>query len=207
MKKILALILTVCCLSVLLCFPVNAAGEKEVLLVVEKSGGDITVDISTNFKCGAIQGAVKYDGDNIEYDSAAVNSGIEENNAVASSFKNSSGTTRVALVGDSLSGTENNWANITYSADESTPALFDFTALKVFDKGGNKLTDVTAITVMYGDVDNNGLITLIDLVRFKKVLSSGATVEAGKERNLDVNKDGTGSQADDMTELRKNLLK
>ncbi|MBR4911135.1 MAG: hypothetical protein IKZ47_07455 [Clostridia bacterium] len=207
MKKLLALILALCCISALFCFSVSAAGEKEVLLVVENDSGSIKVDISTEFACGAVQGAIKYDGDQIAYQSSTVAAGINSINEPANSISNTSGTTKVGFVCASNGGFSGQLASIEYSADESVPAIFDFTALKAFDKDGAKLTDVKVSVALLGDADNDGFVTVKDLVYFKQILLGEKTVAAGKERNLDVNRNGTNAQDNDITQLRMNLLK
>lgn len=206
MKKLLAVLVAICCLSAIFCVSVSAAGEKEVLVVVENSDGSIKVDINAGFACGAIQGALKYDGDQIVYQSSNIADALAAANAPSNSFANSSGTTKVALVCAANGGVQGNLASVTYSADEYTPALFDFTALKAFGAAGERLNDVSVVTVMYGDANNNGLVTVTDLVRFKRILLNETSVVAGKERNLDVNKDGVSSTVNDMMELRRSLL-
>ena len=207
MKKLLALILALCCISALFCFSVSATGEKEVLLVVENDSGNIKVDVSTEFACGAVQGAIKYDGDQIVYQSSTVAAGVSSINSAANSVSNSSGTTKVGFVCAANGGFSGQLASIDYSADENVPAIFDFTALKAFDATGAKLTDVKVSVALLGDANNDGFVTVTDLVRFKRILANLTTAVDGKERNLDVNRDGNNAQVNDIEQLRKNLLK
>ncbi|MBR5922390.1 MAG: hypothetical protein IKZ59_01210 [Clostridia bacterium] len=200
MRKRLIILSIILCLSVLVAFPVSATGP-EVDVYVTPKGTLIDVSIETSSAVGAIQGAISYDGDSIEYDTAAANADISANNAVASSFKNSGGITRVALVGDPSSGTANNWANITYSADENTPAEFTLNGFKAFNVSGT-VTDASFSVVVLGDATGDYFVDVKDYVKLKQVLTGvGFTVNA---KNLDLDKSGTRTDYD-MQRLRENM--
>lgn len=205
MKKLLSVVSVVCLLSLIFCFPASAASEKEVLFVVETSGNTITVDVNTEFNCGGIQGVLSYDGGEIVYNNAVLATGLSNYNTANNSFSNSSGATKVALVCDATNGVNGNLATITYESEANTPALFNFGSLKAFNANGSKLTNVKSVVVFYGDTNADGLLNLLDLVRYKKVLANSASVPTGKERNFDLDKDGQ-NEVSDIVVLRKKLL-
>ena len=205
MKKLLSLVVVICCVSLLFCLPVQAAGENEVLFVVDTDGNTVTVDVKTEFSCGGVQGLLKYDGSEIAYDEVAFASALSSINSAGNSVSDSSGATKIALVCAANGGVNGELATLTYSADAGVPAVFDFSSLKAFSASGAKLSDVKAVVVMYGDADNNGLINIIDLIRLKKVTAGSVSVIEGKERNYDVNKDGSRN-ANDLTALVTRLL-
>lgn len=205
MKKILSLVIVICCLSLLCCLPAQAAGENEVLFVVDPDGDTITVDIKTEFSCGGVQGVLSYDGSAIAYDEVDFADALSSINSANNSVSDSSGATNIALVCSASSGVNGDLATLTYTADAGVPAVFDFSSLKIFNASGDKLNNAKAVMVMYGDTDNNGLINILDLIRLKKVTAGQASVITGKERNYDLNKDGSRN-ASDLTALVTRLL-
>ena len=203
MKRLSIVLALVLCASLLFCTPVSAAGE-EARLYVKASGTAITVKVKTSAAVGALQGAVKYDETAFQYDSAVAAETIAPNNAAASSFSNLAGATKVALVGDPSTGTSGEWATLTYSADEGTPAVFDFAGVKAFSASGDKFTPTVKV-IMPGDVDNDKLVTIKDYIRLKRNYCAGVAI-SGQAENKDVNMDGTNVASSDIPQLRKDLL-
>lgn len=196
MKKIISLVIVICCLSLLCCLPAQAAGESEVLFVVDSDGETITVDVKTEFSCGGVQGILSYDGSEIAYDEVAFASALSSINGASNTVSDSSGATKIALVCAADGGVNGDLATLTYTADAGVPAVFNFGSLKAFGATGTKLSNVKAVVVMYGDADNNGLINIVDLIRLKKVMAGQASVITGKERNYDLNSDGSRNGTD-----------
>ena len=205
MKKILSLVIVICCLSLLCCLPAQAAGENEVLFVVDPDGDTITVDIKTEFSCGGVQGILSYDGSEIAYEESSFASALASINSASNSFSDSSGATKVALVCAADGGVNGDLATLTYEAEAGVPAVFNFSSFKALDASGAKLNNAKAVVVMYGDANNDGLINIVDLIRLKKVTAGQASVITGKERNYDLNKDGSRN-ASDLTALVARLL-
>ena len=205
MKKIVSLVIVICCLSLLCCIPAQAAGENEVLFVVDTNGDTITVDIKTEFACGGVQGILNYEGSEIAYEEVAFASALSSINSASNSVSDSSGATKIALVCAANGGVNGELATLTYSADAGIPAVFDFGSLKAFGATGAKLSNVSAVIVMYGDTNNNGLVNIVDLIRLKKVIAGQVSVIQGKERNYDLNQDGSRN-ANDLTALVTRLL-
>lgn len=204
MKKLSVVLAIVLCASVFFCVPVSAAG-KEARLYVKARGTEITVKIKTNDVVGALQGAVKYDESEFDYESAAVSAAIAANNATANSFQDVSGATKFVLVGDSSSGNTGEWATVTYSADEGTPADFRINDLKVFGTAGTRLNDVVAKVIMPGDVNEDYLVNVKDYVRLKLILSNLANNPTVVE-NKDVNMDGSFVVLNDYQQLRNDII-
>ncbi|MBR4911136.1 MAG: hypothetical protein IKZ47_07460 [Clostridia bacterium] len=198
MRKHLAVFSIILCLSIFFAFPVCATGP-DVDVYVTPKGTLIDVSIETSSEVGALQGAISYDGDAIEYDTAAANSNILSYNAAGNSFMNSNGITRVALVGDPSSGTVNKWASVTYYAEENTPAEFTLNGFKAFAVDGSDAGASFSVVVL-GDANGDKLVNVKDYVKLKLVIaqSAGYTVNP---KNLNVNKMG-GTDGYDMTALR-----
>ena len=206
MKKVLSLMAVICCISILFCLPVKADAPNEVLFEVDAYGETVTVDITAEFNCGAIQGILSYDGSEIAYQNSSFAEELSSINSAANSFSDASGSTKVALVCAANGGVSGNLATLTYTAGAGVPAVFDFGAMKAFGATGNRLSNVQAVMVMYGDTDNNGLVNIIDLIRFKKTLAGQTSVITGKERNYDLDKNGS-TNANDLSNLRLKLLR
>ena len=206
MRKVLSLIAVICCISLIFCLPVGADAANEVLFEVDADGNTVTVDITTEFNCGAIQGILSYDGSEIAYENSSFAEGLSSINSAANSFSDSSGATKIALVCAANGGVRGNLATLTYTAQEGVPAIFDFGAIKAFGTTGSRLSDVESVIVMYGDTDNNGSINILDLVRLKKTIAGHTSVISGKERNFDLDKNGQ-TNAGDLSELILKLLR
>lgn len=206
MKKLLSLITVICCMSLILCFPVNADAANEVLFEVDAVGDTITVNIATGFNCGAVQGILTYDGSEIAYSSSSFASALSSKNSEANSFANSSGATKVGLVCASSGGVNGDLATITYTADAGVPAEFDFGSLKAFAADGTQISSVEAVMVMYGDANGDHLLNIIDLVRIKKGLAGQSLSTPNVARNCDVDKNGAQNAAD-VTALINKLLR
>lgn len=203
MKKLSIVLAIVLCAAVFFCVPVSATGEV-ARLYVKARGTEITVTVKTTAAVGALQGAVKYNKDVFGYEGASANSAILANNATASSFQNVSGATKFALVGDPSSGTNGEWATVTYSADLGTPAVFEFTGVKAFDTNGANLGAASNKIIMPGDVNNDNLVTIKDYVRLKRHYSNSVAT-SGEADNKDVNMDGASNYSD-ISYLRSDLL-
>ena len=108
MKKILACLVVICCLFNFVALTANATDSNEVEINVEVYDETVTVDISTNFACGGLQGALEDKLGNLTYDAATVNADINSQNAIGSSVLDSKGKTRFVLVGDIADGTDGN---------------------------------------------------------------------------------------------------
>lgn len=204
MKRISVILAFVLCLSVAFCVPVSAAANPQVDLYVKARGTDITVTVKSNTSLGAIQGRVGYDKDGIAYNSAQVNAAIVANNSAANTFHdNAAGVTSVALVGDSASGASGEWATLDYIAPKGTPADFLISNFKAFSNTGAAVTaDFTV--VMPGDANDDKLVDIKDLMRFKLILSQDAARPAvQKNLNLD---NLSAIDKSDMAQLRKDLL-
>ena len=206
MKKVLSLMAVICCISLIFCLPVGADAANEVLFEVDAYGDTVTVDITTEFNCGAIQGILSYDGSKIAYQNSSFADGLSSINSASNSFSDSSGSTKVALVCAANGGVNGNLATLTYTADAGVPAEFDFGAMKVFGATGNKLSNVKSVVVMYGDTDNNGVLNILDLIRLKKTIAGYTTVIEGKERNYDLDKNGLRN-AYDLSGLVTKLIR
>lgn len=202
MRNHILMLSVILCLSMLFAFPVSAAAT-DVDVYVTPKGTVIDVSIETDGAIGALQGAISYDSDKIEYDAAALDDGISAYNAVGNSFKNSNGITRVALVGDSSSGTENEWARVTYSAEENTPAAFELNGFKAFNVDGTAADAVFTVVVL-GDANGDNLVNLKDYVKYKKVLAIGENYSVNA-KNLDLDKSGTENEYD-MFVLRRSVV-
>lgn len=208
MKKLLSLIVAVCCASLLFCFPVNADAANEVLFEVDAVNDTITVNIATEFNCGAVQGMLSYDGSEIAYQTSSFAEGLSSINSAANSFSDNSGTTKVALVCAASGGVNGNLATITYTADAGVPAVFSFGSMKVFGSTGDKLSNANAVMVMYGDTNNDHILNIIDLVCLKKTIANVTPVTASIARNYDVNKNGVATpDAEDLSALVTKLLR
>ena len=206
MKKVLSLMAVICCISLIFCLPVGADATNEVLFEVDVYGDTVTVDITTEFNCGAIQGILSYEGSEIAYQNSSFAEGLTSINSAANRFSDSSGSTKIALVCAANGGVNGNLATLTYTANAGVPAIFDFGAMKVFGTTGNKLSNVKSVMVMYGDTDNNGLVNILDLICLKKTLAGRTSVIAGKERNFDLDKNGS-TNANDLSGLILKLLR
>ena len=210
MKKLLSLMAIMCCVALLFCFPVRADATNDVIFEVDAIGDTITVDVASDFACGAVQGMLSYDGSAIAYEGASFAGGLSSINSANNSFSDSSGSTKVALVCAASGGVNGDLATLTYTADAGVPALFEFGALKAFDASGAKLSNANAIIVMYGDTDGDGLLNILDLVRLKKTAANSNTVVSTYEafsRNYDLDKNGVLAGADDITALIAKLLR
>ena len=208
MKKLLSLIVAVCCVALMLCIPVSADAANEILFEVDAFNDTITVDITTEFSCGAVQGMLSYDGSEIAYQESAFAEGLTSINSVANSFSDNSGTTKVALVCAASGGVNGNLATITYTADEGVPAVFNFGSMKVFDASGTKLNNVNAVMVMYGDIDDNHILNILDLVRLKKTFVGRTSVTSSIARNYNVDKSASATpDADDISALIIKLIR
>ena len=201
MKKHIFVLSVILCLSMLVAFPVSVAAT-DVDVYVTPKGMVIDVSIETSGAIGALQGAISYDGDKIEYDAAAADEGISAYNAVGNSFMNSNGITRVALVGNPSTGTADVWANVTYSAEEDTPALFTLNGFKAFGVSG-AVADAEFTVVVLGDANGDNLVNVKDYVKYKKILANGDSYTVNA-KNLDLDKSGAGN-AYDMIVLRRNM--
>ncbi|MBO4468068.1 MAG: dockerin type I repeat-containing protein [Clostridia bacterium] len=206
MKKLLSLIAVICCLSLLLCVPVNADATNDVLFEIDAVDDTITVDITTEFSCGAVQGMLTYNGSEIAYSTSSFAEGLATKNSAANSFSDSSGATKVAVVCSATGGVNGNLATLTYTADEGVPAEFSFGSIKAFSANGTKLSNVNAIMVMYGDANGDHLLNIIDLVRYKRILAGQSSVVSGSERNYDLDKDGN-RDSEDLAALVTKLLR
>lgn len=204
MKKLAVILSFILCVSVFFCVPVSATGE-EVRLYVKARGTEVTVKLKTNDSVGALQGAIKYEESDFEYDTAAASDAISANNATAVSFQDVSGATKFVLVGDSSTGNTGDWATVTYSADEGTPAEFTLGGVKVFDTAGTRLYDAAAKVIMPGDVNEDYLVNVKDYVRLKLILRSLANNPTVVE-NKDVNMDGSFIALSDYQQLRNDII-
>lgn len=205
MKKLSVVLAIILCLSAFFCVPASAA-SPEVDLYVTAIGTDLTVSIESCSALGAIQGTIGYDKDVITYDSSSVIAAISSRNTSSDTFSNSAsaGSTSVALVGNSSSGTSGEWASIGYVAPVGTPADFSLTGFKAFTKTG-AATKAKFVIVMPGDANEDKLVNVKDYVKFKKILSRGDTLP-DVVKNLDVNKSGGDYNLIDFSQLRSNLL-
>lgn len=205
MKKLSVVLAIVLCFSACFCVPVSAA-SPEVDLYVTAIGTDLTVSIESGSDLGAIQGTIVYDKDVITYDSSAVNAAISSANTLSDTFSNSAsaGSTSVALVGNSSSGTSGEWATIGYVAPVGTPADFSLSGFRAFSKTG-AVTKAKFVVIMPGDANGDKLVNVKDYVKFKKILSQGDTLP-DVVKNLDVNKSGGNYNSIDFSQLRSNLL-
>ena len=174
------------------------------------SGTDVTVDISTNFECGGLLGALVYDAENLTYEAAIINDNVKEYNEVKSSILDSDGKTRLALVGDVANGTDGNWLTITYTAKNGADVDFIAKSFKVYDVK-SKLVDANVeitkevINVLRGDANEDGALDIRDLVEMYNCKDS-ANISGLKMMCLDFNEDGTWDFDTDMPAFRKYLL-
>lgn len=206
MKKFLVCLVVISCLVLSLCIPVSAEAQKEVDVIVDVNGNDVTVEINTNFACGGLQGVLKYDSQKLTYDSAEVADEIAPNNTLESTVANSNGKTKLAFVGSVAEGTQGSFGKVSYITENKTPVLVDFASLKVYDNAGTAISDAKLFVVMYGDTNNDGLVNVKDLVRMKKYIAGSASVAENKDKNLDVDKNGQFDAAYDLAGLRTKLL-
>lgn len=203
MKRISVILAFVLCLSVAFCIPVSAASSPQVDLYVKARGTDITVTVKSNASLGAIQGRVGYDDGGIAYNSAQVNTAIAANNSAANTFRDNAGVTAVALVGNPLDGTSGAWATLSYIAPKGTPADFSMSNFRAFSKTGAAVSAEFTV-VMPGDTNDDKLVDIKDLMRFKRILSQNAAHPA-VEKNLNLDNLSAVNEAD-LTQLRIDLL-
>lgn len=206
MKKILACLAIICCLTMVLGLPASAASAKDVDVIVNVKNEEVTVSINTNFACGGVQGVLKYDSEKIAYKDITVTNAIVKNNTADTTVSSSAGQTKVALVGDVSNGTTGEWAEIAYSVNDNEPVKFDFSSLKAFDKSGKKISDANIYIVMRGDANSDGMFNLIDLVRMKKVAAGASTIQEKYKKNFDMDNNGAWEPAADITAFAKYLL-
>ena len=207
MKKLLSLMAVMCCAALIFCVPVKADAQNEIIFEVDACGNTITVDVASQFACGAVQGMLSYDGTEIAYQSVSFEGGLSSHNSANNSVSDSSGATKVALVCAASGGVNGDLASLTYTAEQGVPALFEFSALKAFDSNGAKLSNATAVMVMYGDTDGDGLLNILDLVRLKKTAAGEFTAKSGYERNYDLDKDSVLADSQDITALINKLIR
>ena len=200
MKKIIALLLTVGCLATFLALPVGAASANEVDFIVNTDGQNITIDVETNFACGSLQGALKFD--EVSYKEIEINDSIKSKNTINDTVKVVDKAVKLAFVGDVDNGTLGKWATLSF---EGSKAKFDFTSAKVYAIDGS-LAEATVYVVYRGDANDDGVINIKDLVRLKKVGASVLEPVAGKEKNCDVNADGEKANSNDLVKLRQILI-
>ena len=204
MKKLSIILAVVLCASVLFCIPVSATGEPQVRFYVLANGTEVTVKVNTDSAVGALQGAVKYDENTLDYDSGEAVAAILGNNATASSFNDVDGATKFALVGNPSSGTSGEWATLTYSVEEGTPTQFTLGGVKAFGATGIKIEAVTKV-IMPGDVTEDYVVNVKDYVRYKRIVASSAS-NPGVIENKDVDMDGSYTIDDDFHKLGNNIL-
>ena len=200
MKKIIALLLTVGCLATFFALPAQAASSNEVDFVVKNDGQNITIDVETNFACGSLQGALKFD--DVSYKEIDIDDSLKAKNTINDTVKVVDKAVKLALVGDVSNGTQGKWATLAF---EGSKAKFDATSVKAYAVDGSVI-EVTAYTVYRGDANADGVISIKDLVSLKKVSANVITPILGKEKNCDVNGDGTKANSNDLSALRKILL-
>ena len=211
MKKISIILAIVLCASVFFCVPVSATGE-EVRLYVKASGTEVTAWVKTSdaVAVGAIQGTIKYEESDFDYDSAIANSGIAANNATASSFADVDGATKFALVGNPSTGTSGEWATLTYGTDEGTAMDFSLAGVKAFAVAGDSLA-VTSKVIWPGDLNEDKTVNILDYVRYKLIRLSEVSTPTVSE-NMDVDMDGNYDNNNetwisaDYQDLRNDIL-
>ena len=209
MKKISIILAIVLCASVFFCVPVSATGE-EVRLYVKASGTEVTALVKTSAAVGAIQGAIKYEESDFDYDSANATAGIAANNATASSFADVDGATKFALVGNSSTGTSGEWATLTYGTDEGTAMDFSLAGVKAFAVAGDSLA-VTSKVIWPGDLNEDKTVNILDYVHYKRVRLSQVSTPTVSE-NMDVDMDGNYDNNNetwitaDYQDLRNDIL-
>ena len=203
MKKIVALLLIIGCLVTALSLPVGAASStNEVDFIVKTDGDNITVDVKTNFACGSLQGALKYNADDVSYNKINFENAINSKNKVSDSIKNVTGATKFAFVGDIKNGTTGSWATISYNG---VKPIFDISSFKTYSADG-KLVDANVYIVSRGDANVDGAFDIIDLVRLKKVAVGSSDIVEQYKKNLDIDNNGVWEPATDLTTFKKYLL-
>ena len=203
MKKVIALLLGICCMCAALSLSVAAKSvNNEVDLIVKKSGENIEIEVNTNFACGALQGSLLCD-EELKYEDVAFENQISSNNKASDSIRSTEGVTRVALVGDIASGTSGKWATISYTGDNSK---FNVGSFKVYAADQAKM-DANVYVVFRGDVNTDGSLDVRDLLKFKKSSDSDTPdVEEIYKKNIDVDGNGVWESDADVQTFRNYLF-
>lgn len=203
MKKVVALLLGICCICAALSLSVAAKSvNNEVDLIVKKSGENIEIEVNTNFACGALQGSLLCD-EELKYEDVAFENQISSNNKASDSIRSTEGVTRVALVGDVASGTSGKWATISYTGDNSR---FNVGSFKVYAADKVKM-DANVYVVFRGDVNTDGSLDIRDLLNFKKTSNlDEPDIEEIYKKNIDVDGNGLWESDNDTATFRKYLL-
>lgn len=202
MKKIISFLLVVCCLTMLFNLPVSAAASNDVDFVVNKNGENITVTVNTNVACGSLQGAIKFDSAEISFDEITVAEAIKAKNKLGDTVKATQDAVKVAIVGDVNNGTQGEWAALSFTGDV---AKFDLNNIKAYSANGKAMA-INAYVVFRGDVNDDGLIDIRDLVRLQQVKNDTYAPADNKMKNCDVDADSTFANNGDFAALRGILI-
>lgn len=203
MKKVVALLLGICCICAALSLSVSAKNvNNEVDLIVKTSGESIDIEVNTNFACGSLQGSLLSNSD-VQYENIVFENAISSNNQPIDSIRNTEGVTRVALVGDVESGTNGKWATITYTGNN---AKFNVGSFKVYAADKVKM-DANVYVVFRGDANTDGSLDIRDLLNFKKTSNlDEPDIEEIYKKNIDVDGNGLWESNNDTATFRKYLL-
>lgn len=209
MKKIISALLIVMCLSVSLIIPASAQTAEKLGLKTARNENSVSVTVSTSqARCG-LQAVIGFESEKLTFSGAEIlNSDLKTYNTVNDSVKLNGNTVRIMLTGNSDIGGD--WIVLNFTVKDGATGTASFTASDVKTVGADKQSyngsaDAVSITltVLKGDVNGDGSVNIIDLVRMKKYLAQ-ITSEIVTD-NADMDSDGA-VENEDMVLLRKTLI-
>ena len=203
MKKVVAILLVICCLGAALSVSVAAENvNNEVDFIVKTSGENIEIEVNTNFACGSLQGSLLSNAD-VQYENIAFENAISSNNQPNDSIRSTEVITRVALVGDVESGTNGKWATISYLGNS---AKFNVGSFKAYTANKEKVS-ADVYVVFRGDANTDGSLDIRDLFKFKKTSNlDEPDIEEIYKKNIDVDGNGVWESDVDVQTYRNYLL-
>lgn len=215
-QKSLAVILSVLMLTLLFAVGAGAASTTAYTLTADKqtvaAGESFTVSLNVTGDTAGVQAKLNFEADKVQFVSVAINDALKPTNTLDNSYVVKDNYVEFMLITADAT-VEGSLITFTFSAKEdiqSASASFtlgDAVAVVGEAKEEPTVTGVSVgitssvVTGTLGDLNNDGAVNLLDLVRMKKDLSITAPVTAVN----DVNKDSLFN-ADDAALLIQYIL-
>ncbi len=215
-QKTLAVILSVLMLTVFFAVGASATSTTAFSLVTDKqvvaNGEAFTISVNVTGAPEGVQAKLNFEADKAQFVSVAINDALKSINTLNNSYVVKDGYVEFMLIGTNAS-VEGSFISFTFAAKDdilSTSASFTLSDAVAVVNEAKETPEVTDVSVgitssvesgVLGDLNNDGKVNILDLVRMKKDLSITAPVSTVN----DVNKDSLFN-ADDATTLIQYIL-
>lgn len=213
-KKLTAIVLLVAFSITFMAFGVSAESTSMISLSADKAAVNpddtLTVSFAVTGSPKGVQGTLEYDSDKFDYVGAVVSNSLADINDANDTFNASVGSVKFAAVASDTT-TDGTWFTFTFTAKDNAAGNAEFKVLNAVSAiaGGKETPTVNNLTVSFpsatsgtkGDLNADGEINILDLVRIKKDLANSASVTEVNDLNNDAK-----FNADDATLMIQYIL-